>query len=86
MTEQMEKIDRGDVSIRELADRTGLSPRTVARWTSEPREEYLSRAADRHRRIRQLRDQGMTMRAIAAELGVSVRTVHYAIHDAKNVD
>jgi len=86
MTEQVEKIDRGGMSIRELADKTGLSPRTIERWTSRPRDEYLSEAAERHRKIRELRDQGMTMRAIAAELGVGVRTVHYAIHDAKNVD
>lgn len=85
MTEQTERIDRGDVSIRELAERIGKSPRTIARWTSESREEYLSRAAERHRKVRELRAEGMTMRAIAEELGISLRSVHYAIHHAKNV-
>lgn len=85
MTEQLRKFDRGDMSIRELADKTGLSTNTIIRRTSKSREEYLSRAAERHRKVRELRAEGMTMRAIAEELGISLRSVHYAIHHAKNV-
>lgn len=36
-------------------------------------------AQERAERIRTLRESGMTMRAIAAELGCSVGTVHYAL-------
>lgn len=85
MTEQLQKIDRGGMSVRELAKKTGLSTNTIIRWTSAPREEYLSRAAERHRKVRELRAEGMTMRAIAEELGISLQTVHYAVHHAKNV-
>ena len=75
-----ERLPRNGYSINEAAKKLGLSPRTVARWTSTPREEYLAAAGSRHQTIRELREQGLSMRAIAAELEVSVGTVHYALH------
>lgn len=74
------RIPRNGMSVRSLAKKTGYSTNTIIRWTSEPREVYLSRAADRHQKIHELRNEGLSMRAIAAELGISVRAVHYAIH------
>lgn len=68
------------MTARELSERTGYSIRTAQNWTSEPREVYLARAAERHEKIRQLREQGMTMREIANQVGVSARAVHYALH------
>jgi len=62
-----------------LGERFGRSPRTIRRIISEPRDDYLARAQERAERIRKLRQSGMTMRAIAAELGCSVGTVHYAL-------
>jgi len=79
MAEQ-KRIPRNGLSIRELAERIGRSPATVARYTSEPREEYEARTAARHDRIRGLRAEGLSMRAIATELNVSVGTVHYALN------
>lgn len=70
---------RNGRTIKEAATLTGLSEQTVKRWTSEPRHVYLSRAELRHRKIRELRSSGMTMREIAVELAVSVGTVHYAL-------
>lgn len=70
---------RNGRTIREAAELTGLTPQTIKRWTSEPRDTYLARAQERAERIRTLRESGMTMRAIAAELGCSVGTVHYAL-------
>lgn len=69
-------------TARELAELAGKSVRTAQRWTSEPREQYEARVAERHERIRELRAEGKSMRAIAAELGVSVSTVHYALNKA----
>lgn len=57
-----------------------MSQRSAQRWTSEPREVYLARAAQRHEKIRQLREQGMTMREIANQVGVTVGAVHYALN------
>ncbi|QIM16039.1 helix-turn-helix domain-containing protein [Leucobacter insecticola] len=52
----------------------------VKRLIAEPRDEYEARIAARHERIRELRADGLSMRAIAAELDVSVGTVHYALN------
>ena len=67
-------------SARELAERFGASPRTIRRTVAQERADYLADAAARHERIRALRAEGLSMRAIAAKEGVTVGTVHYAIH------
>lgn len=74
-----ERLPRNGLSVRELAARTGVSTASIIRWTSEPREVYLGRSQERQKRIRQMRASGMTMRAIATELGCAVGTVHYAL-------
>ncbi|GAA4826480.1 helix-turn-helix domain-containing protein [Tomitella cavernea] len=58
-----------------------MSVRQVQNWTSEPRLTYLSRAQERRVKIRELRATGMSMRAVAAEIGCSVGTVHNALKD-----
>lgn len=70
---------RRNQTARELAERFGRSPRTIRRVVAEPREQFEARAAERRQQIRALRESGMTMRAIAAEVGVSVGAVHYAL-------
>ena len=67
-------------TAKELAERIGVSERTIRRYMAEPREDVAARVAERHARIRELRDKGLSMRAIAVEVGVSVGTVHYALH------
>lgn len=76
----LDRIPRQGRTARELAEKTGLSPRTIRAWTAEPRDVYLDRAEKRHQKIRELRAQGLSMRAIAAQLGISARAVHYALH------
>lgn len=75
-----ERIPRNGKTAREVAEKTGLSIRTIMEWTAEPRENYLSRAEERRQKIRELRKTGLSMRAIAAEVGCSVGTVHNAIN------
>lgn len=78
---EQQKMPRNGKTVRELAERTGFSTNTIIRWTSEPRTAYLSRAQQRREQIRELRKTGMTMRAIAAEVGCSIGTVHNALAD-----
>lgn len=79
-----ERIPRNGKTAREVAEKTGLSIRTIMEWTAESRETYLSRAEQRRQKIRELRETGLSMRAIAAEVGCSVGTVHNAL--AKDED
>ncbi len=75
-----ERIPRNGKTAREVAEKTGLSIRTIMEWTAEPRDAYLSRAEQRRQKIRELRETGLSMRAIAKELNISVGTVHYALN------
>lgn len=63
------------LTARQAAELVGRSPRTIRRWTSEPREDYLARVEERRQKARQLRATGMTLQAIANELGCSTPTV-----------
>lgn len=76
------RVPRNGRTIKEAAALTGLSERSIQRWTSEPREVYLARADEKRQAVRKFRAEGLTMRAIAAELGCSVGTVHRYVHGA----
>lgn len=76
-------VQRNGWSVRELAAKTGRSTNTVIRWTSEPRAEYLARADEKRRIIRALRSRGLSMRAIAKQVGCSVGTVHRYVKEAE---
>lgn len=69
----------------ELAKKFGKSKRTIYRVMAEPREVYEARAAERHARIRELRAEGLSMRAIAAQVNVTVGTVHYALNKDQQI-
>lgn len=74
-----DRVPRKGRTAREIAQKTGLSERTIRAWTAEPREVYLQRAAQRHERIKELRAAGLSMRAISKEVGIAVSAVHYAL-------
>lgn len=76
------RYPRGGKTAREAAEWAGSSIRTAQRWTSQPREVYLARTQERREKIRELRATGLSMRAIADEVGCTVGTVHNALRDA----
>lgn len=70
------------LTAAEAGKRVGRSARTIRRWTSEPREDYLARAQAKRARVKALRGQGMTLTAIAKQTGYSIGLVHrYATED-----
>lgn len=73
---------RRNGTARELAQRLGVSERTIRRYVAEPRDQLEARTSARHERIRELRTEGKSYRAIAAELNISIGTVHYALNKA----
>ena len=79
MTSTYARIPRQGRTAQDIANKAGRTVRTAQRWTSEPREVYERRAAIRHEKIRQLREEGLTMREIDEELNIAVGTVHYAL-------
>lgn len=70
-------------TAREVAERIGASTRTVRRIIAEPREEYLARAAERRRRVLELRAQGLKLREIAEEVDMTVGGVGTILHHAR---
>lgn len=66
---------RRNVTAQETARRLGISVRQARRVVSEPRTEFLARAAERRERAAELRRQGFKYADIAIELGCSIGTV-----------
>ena len=56
-------------TARELAERFGVSKRTIQRTVAQSRADYLAEAAARRERVVALRAEGLSMRAIAAKEG-----------------
>lgn len=78
------RIDRGNVSLRELSERTGLNRRTIIRHTSMPRTEWLQQKADEREAIRVYHDdEGHSWPETAKHFGVSVDTVKRRAYRAR---
>lgn len=71
------------LTAKEAAARVGRSPRTIRRWTSIPREEFLAQANEKRARVQELRAKGLSIRAIATELDCSVGIVHRYVKEAE---
>ncbi|WP_226358792.1 hypothetical protein [Pseudonocardia sp. ICBG601] len=70
-------------TAREVAERAGVSERTVRAIAAEPRAEYLARAKARRARVTALRDQGLTYKQIAEATGETQDAVGYLIYEAR---
>lgn len=77
------RYPRNGKTARELAEKLGSSTRTAQRWTSEPRQVYLARAEERRQKALELREKGLSIRAIAKELGCSGGTIHRYIKQSQ---
>lgn len=80
-----ETPQRRKVTAREAADRLGVSTRTVQRIAAEPREEFLSRAAQRRARAVALRESGLMYREIAEEMGITIGAAGRLVHTARQL-
>lgn len=78
-----ERLPRNGLTANELAARVGCTPQTIRNWTSEPRADYLARADEKRVRVQELRAKGLSMRAIAAEIGCSVGLVHRYVKEVE---
>lgn len=74
---------RPGLIAKEAGKKVGRSARTIRRWSSIPREEWLAQANERREAVKHLRLQGLPMATIAKELDVSIGTVHRYIAEAR---
>lgn len=65
-------------TARELADRLGISTRTVQRIIAEPRSDFERRARERDEQILAWRAEGVLWREIADRLGISLNAAQKA--------
>jgi len=76
--------ERRTVTARELADRFGVSPRTVVRMVAEERAAYEGRSRQRRDQIVELHRQGLKGYEIARELNVSTGLVSTRLKEARS--
>lgn len=66
---------RRQFTAREAAERLGVTTRTVQRLMAEPRDQYLAHANAKREQVAELRAQGLSILAIADQLGISKSSV-----------
>lgn len=81
---QEPRRERRTVTARELADRFGVSPRTVVRMVAEDRTAYEGRSRQRRDQIVELHRQGLKGYEIARELNVSTGLVSIRLKEARS--
>ncbi len=81
---QEPRRERRTVTARELADRFGVSPRTVVRMVAEDRTAYEARSRQRRDQIVELHRQGLKGYEIARELNVSTGLVSTRLREARS--
>lgn len=72
---------RKEYSANEVANLLNYSPRTIRRWTAEPRDEYLERVRARRESVLKLHDEGKTPREIIKETGYSRSSVYTILRE-----
>ena len=79
-----ERIDRKGQSLSELATKTGLSRRTIARHTSRSREQWLAQKAAQREAIRAYHDEGgHSWTETAKHFGLDYSTVKQRAYRAR---
>lgn len=78
------RFPRNGRTIREATEITGLSPRSVRRWTSRSRAEWLQDMADEREAIRAFRDEeGHSWPETAKHFRLDVSTVKRRAYKAR---
>ncbi|WP_236246957.1 HTH domain-containing protein [Streptomyces sp. CC210A] len=81
---QEPRRERRTATARELADRFGVSERTVQRMIAEERTAYEGRSRQRRNQIVELHRQGRKGYEIARELNVSTGLVSTRLKEARS--
>lgn len=77
------RAQRRNGTAREVAQRFGVSPRTVRSIVAEPREEFEARAAARQDEALRLIESGLTYRQVAELMGTTRGTAAGLVHRAR---
>lgn len=78
------RFPRNGRTIKEAAEITGLSPRSVRRWTSRTRAEWLQEMADEREAIRAFHDEdGHSWTETAKHFRLDVSTVKRRAYRAR---
>lgn len=79
-----ERYSRGNLTAREASEKTQLSLRTIQRWTSRTREEWIAQKAQEREEIRAYHDdQGHSWPETAAHFNLSVTNVKERAYRAR---
>ena len=79
-----ERIDRKGKTLTELAEKTGLSRRTIVRHTSRSRAEWLAQKAAQREAIRAYHDEeGHSWTETAKHFGLDYSTVKQRAYRAR---
>lgn len=79
-----ERIDRKGRTVRDLAEKTGLSRATIARHTSISRDEWIQQKAEEREAIRRYHDdEGHSWTETAKRFGLAVDTVRERAYRAR---
>lgn len=71
-------------TAREIAQKFGISERTVRTMIAEPRDQYLARANAKREQVVALRAEGLSVRAIAQKLEISKSTAGRYVQEYEN--
>lgn len=75
---------RNGRTIKEASEITGLSPRSIRRWTSRSRDEWLQQKADEREAIRAFHDEeGHSWTQTAKHFRLDVSTVKRRAYRAR---
>lgn len=79
-----ERYSRGNLTAREASEKTQLSLRTIQRWTSKSREEWIDEKAQEREAIRAYHDdEGHSWTETAKHFGLHYDTVKRRAYRAR---
>ena len=77
------KPTRRKLTARQVAEKYGVSERTVRRAVAEPRKDFEARAVQRQDQALALIESGLTYQQVADKLGITRGTAAGLVHRAR---